>query len=91
MPTMKKLLNAVLMCIGMYFVFKLFDFQLDTTRTVSIIILTMITSVYGVLSYWLGSKVFRIEEVAVVDKLIDDIKDNLFRKKRKNENVKEGF
>jgi peptidoglycan biosynthesis protein MviN/MurJ (putative lipid II flippase) len=91
MPTMKKLLNAILMCVGMYFVFKLFDFQLDTTRTVSIIILTIITSMYGILSYWLGSKVFRIEEVTVVDELLDDIKDNFLRKKRKNEEVNGDF
>ena len=41
----------------------LFDFKLDTTRTVSIIILTIVTSLYGVLSYWLGSKVLGIKEI----------------------------
>jgi hypothetical protein len=46
---------------------------------------------YGILSYWLGSKVFRIEEVTVVDELLDDIKDNFLRKKRKNGNIKEDF
>jgi peptidoglycan biosynthesis protein MviN/MurJ (putative lipid II flippase) len=90
-PTFKKLLNAVLMCIGMYFVFKLFDFQLDTSRTVSIIILTVITSSYGFLSYWLGSKVFKIEEITLVDEILVDIKDNLFRRNGKNESIKEVF
>jgi putative peptidoglycan lipid II flippase len=80
LPTAKKLLNAVLMCIGMYFVFKLFDFQLDTTRTVSIIILTTVTTLYGFVSYWLGSKVFRIEEISVVDDFLLDVRDNLFKK-----------
>ena len=60
------------MCIGMYFVFKLFDFQLDTTRTVSIIILTIITAGYGLLSYWLGSKVFRVKEISIVEMCIRD-------------------
>ena len=88
-PTFKKLLNAVLMCIGMYFVFKLFDFQLDTSRTLSIIILTFVTSLYGFLSYWLGSKVFKVEEITVVDNILIDIKDNLFRKNGQNEIIKE--
>lgn len=89
MPTFKKFLNATLMCIGMYFVFKLFDFQLDTSRTVSIIILTIVTTAYGFLSYWLGSKVFKVEEVTVVDDILIDIKDNLFRRNGQNEIVKE--
>ncbi len=88
-PTFKKLLNAVLMCIGMYFVFKLFDFQLDTSRTLSIIILTIVTSFYGFLSYWLGSKVFKVEEITVVDDILIDIRDNLFRKNGQNEIIKE--
>jgi putative peptidoglycan lipid II flippase len=91
MPTMKKLLNTVLMCIAMYFVFKLFDFQLDTTRTLSIIILTAITSFYGILSYWLGSKVFGIAEIVVVDEILLDIKNNLFKRSRRDEDVKKDF
>lgn len=90
-PTFKKVLNAGLMCVGMYFVFKLFDFQLDTSRTVYVVILTLITSSYGFLSYWLGSKVFKIEEISVVDDILADIKDNLFKNKGKNQNVQEGF
>lgn len=83
-PTFKKALNTVLMCIGMYFVFKLFDFQLDTTRTLSIVILTVVTSLYGLLSYWLGAKVFRIKEIGVIDEILTDIGNNLFRRNGKN-------
>ncbi len=86
-PTVKKLLNTLLMCIGMYFVFKLFDFQLDTTRTVSIVVLTVITTLYGFLSYWLGCKVFKIEEIRIIDNVIDDIKGNLFKSKGVDENI----
>lgn len=86
-PTLKKLLNTTLMCIGMYFVFKLFDFQLDTTRTVSIVILTVVTTGYGFLSYWLGSKVFKVKEIKVVDDLVEDIRDNFFKKKHLDENI----
>ncbi|MHC1716549.1 MAG: murein biosynthesis integral membrane protein MurJ [Candidatus Dojkabacteria bacterium] len=67
LPAITKILNTILMCIGMYFVFKLFDFQLDTTRTVSIIILTVITTLYGLASYWVGSKVFNIKELEVFE------------------------
>jgi putative peptidoglycan lipid II flippase len=81
LPTTKKLINTGLMCLGMYFVFKLFDFQLDTSRTLSIIVLTIITTGYGFLSYWLGSKVFGIKEIHIIDDFILDIKDNLFKKK----------
>ncbi len=69
-PFLVKLLNTILMIIGMYFVFKLFDFKLDTTHTVSIIILTVVTSLYGVFSYWVGSRVFKIPEVYVFENWI---------------------
>jgi peptidoglycan biosynthesis protein MviN/MurJ (putative lipid II flippase) len=81
-PALKKGINASLMCLGMYFVFKLFDFQLDTTRTISIVILTVITTVYGFLSYFVGCKVFRIEEVNLLDEIVEDIKKNLFKKRK---------
>jgi peptidoglycan biosynthesis protein MviN/MurJ (putative lipid II flippase) len=87
LPTVKKLLNTGLMCIGMYFVFKLFDFQLDTTRTISIVILTVITTLYGLLSYWLGCKVFGIKEIEIVDNVLEDIKDNFFKRKHVNETL----
>jgi len=88
-PTMKKLLNATLMCIGMYFVFKLFDFQLDTTRTISVIILTIITSIYGLLSYWLGAKVFQIKEISALDDILEDIKENLLKINWRKRDVQE--
>jgi putative peptidoglycan lipid II flippase len=86
-PTIKKLLNTGLMCIGMYFVFKLFDFQLDTTRTISIVVLTIITTLYGLISYWLGCKVFGIREIEIVDNVLDDIKDNFLKKKDVDETL----
>lgn len=88
-PALKKGINASLMCLGMYFVFKLFDFQLDTTRTISIVILTVITTVYGFLSYFVGCKVFRIEEVNLLDEIVEDIKKNLFKKRKVD--VQEGI
>ncbi len=72
-PMLKKVLNGILMAVGMYLVFKLFDFKLDTTRTISIIILTIVTSLYGLLSYWLGSKVFEIKEVGRFEEKVKSI------------------
>ncbi len=61
-PIIMKILNTLIMILGMYFVFKLFDFKLDTTRTVSIIVLSIITSVVGLTLYLVGSKIFSKSE-----------------------------
>jgi len=47
-------------------VFRLFDMELDTTRTIQVIILTFITMAYGGISYIFGAKVFRIPEYDIV-------------------------
>lgn len=61
-PILLKMVNMLLMILGMYVVFKLFDFKLDTSRTVYVLILTIVTSAYGLLSYFLGSKIFSPKE-----------------------------
>lgn len=66
-PSLIKLLNTLLMGVGMYFIFKLFDFKLDTSRTIYVLLLTIATSLYGVLSYWIGSRVFKIPEVVTFE------------------------
>lgn len=57
-PILLKLLNTVIMIMGMYFVFKLFDLKLDTSRTVQVIVLTIVVSIYGGISYLVGSMLF---------------------------------
>jgi len=79
-PMLIKLLNAGLTAFGMYLVFKLFDFKLDTTRTISIVILTIVTSLYGLLSYWLGSKVFEIKEIEFFEEKVVALWNKLFKK-----------
>lgn len=81
-PSIMKFVNATFMIVGMYFVFKLFDFQLDTSRTISILILTFLTSAYGLVSYWIGSKVFGIEEADYFERKIILLKDRIFKKKQ---------
>ncbi len=79
-PIIFKFVNAGLMAFGMYLVFRLFDFKLDTTRTWSIIVLTTCTTLYGILSYWLGSKVFDIKEVAYFEGKFQNIWNKFFTK-----------
>ena len=81
-PLIMKFINTVLMGIGMYFVFKLFDFQLDTTRTVQVIVLTTVTSLYGLVSYMIGSIIFNIKEFDIVKEQVLKVVD---RFKKKNE------
>lgn len=72
-PLFVKIFNAVIMSIGMYFVFKIFDLQLDTSRTIWVALLTLITATYGAISYLLGSYLFNIKEFNDVWKYIIDL------------------
>ena len=86
-PFLIKLLNTVLMGIGMYLLFKLFDFKLDTSKTMYVILLTVATSAYGVLSYWVGSRVFKIEEVYLFEKKLKNIWSKIFGSKKNEESI----
>ena len=79
-PLFVKLFNALIMGVGMYFVFKLFDLQLDTTRTIQVAILTVAVTVYGCLSYLIGAKVFKMREF---DSVISVVKDFTGKFKRR--------
>lgn len=80
-PSLVKFVNAGFMAVGMYFLYRLFDFQLDTTRTVSILILTVCTTLYGGVSYWIGSKVFNIKELEYFEEKLFSLKDKLLKKR----------
>jgi len=82
-PILKKIVNTLIMITGMYFLFKLFDFRLDTSRTVYVIILFIITSLGGLLLYLLGSKIFSPREY---DMAVDLIKRIWNRIKNLNKN-----
>lgn len=79
-PMMVMVANMIITSVGMYFVYRLFDFQLDTSRTISIIILTACTSVYGLVSYWIGSKVFGIEEVEYFEEKFKNLIKKILKK-----------
>jgi putative peptidoglycan lipid II flippase len=72
-PVLLKIANTLIMMLGMYFVFKLFDFQLDTSKTISVIILTVVTSTYGGLSYLIGSKIFSPIEFKMAENILKRI------------------
>lgn len=79
-PTLLKVLNTLIMMVGMYFVFRLFDFQLDTSRTIYVLILTVVVTVYGCISYLIGSKVFSPKEFVQVESLLVSLKGKFFGK-----------
>jgi len=79
-PALVKFVNAGFMAVGMYFLYRLFDFQLDTSRTISILILTVCTTLYGCVSYWIGCKVFNIKELEYFEKHLHSLKNRLLRK-----------
>jgi len=86
-PLLVKLFNTLLMGIGMYLLFKLFDFKLDTSRTMYIVLLTVVTASYGALSYWVGSRVFKIEEVYIFEKWIKRMWCKIFKSKSDEETL----
>jgi putative peptidoglycan lipid II flippase len=86
-PFFIKLINTLLMGIGMYFVFRLFDFQLDTSRTIYILIIAVVTSLYGALSYWVGSKVFKINEVIFCENWVKKIFVKIFKKEKDEQSI----
>ena len=83
-PALLKIVNMMIMILGMYFVFRLFDFQLDTTRTIYVIILTVVTSLYGGFSYLIGSKIFSPREFEVAENLLK----NMGKRFRNGSNLK---
>ena len=80
-PVFWKIINTIIMSIGMYFVFKLFDLELDTTRTIQVVFLVLSVSIYGCISYLIGSKVFKIKEFDLVITMIKDFLGKITKKK----------
>ena len=84
-PMLTKFVNTLIMGIGMYFVFKIFDLQLDTSRTIWVALLTVATALYGLISYLLGSYLFKIKEFeSIKNYVIKIFKELIIKLKRKN-------
>ncbi len=76
-PALLKFLNMLIMIVGMYIVFKLFDFKLDTSRTIYVLILTAVTSTYGLLSYLIGSKFLSPKEYMAAGNILKRLRNKL--------------
>jgi len=81
-PLFIKLLNSLIMGLGMYFVFKLFDLELDTTKTIQVALLTTGVAVYGAISYLIGSKVFNMKEFNIGISAVKGLTDKLRRRSK---------
>lgn len=65
-PIIPQLINTLFMALGMYFIYRLSDFNLDTSRTVSIIVLTIVTTAFGGISYIIGSIIYKMPEYDLI-------------------------
>lgn len=79
-PAIGKLINALIMSLGMYFVFRLFDLQLDTSRTIQVVVLLIVVSIYGGISYLIGSILFSPKEFKQFETLLKGILSKFGRK-----------
>lgn len=71
-PLIPMFINSLLMIFGMYFVFKLSDFNLDTSRTIYVVMLVFVTCLYGALSFAVGCKAFKIQEFDLITKRVKE-------------------
>ncbi len=63
------------MCICLYTPLKLLDvFVLDTTKTLNLLILTIIATTIGGVSYLFFTWVFKVEEIQLLYKLLNKLK-----------------
>jgi len=86
-PFIKMSYAATLMGISIYIPLKLLDrFVFDSTRTIQLLLITVITSLVGISAYLLFTKILNVEEVELLKKLIQRI--NLKRTMKKPEALK---
>lgn len=72
-PSLKLLLASVFMTVLMYSLFRLSDFSLDTSKTINVINVSMLTFVPGILLYFFMCKALGIEEINIVTRRINDL------------------
>ncbi len=66
LPLMKKVISTILMILVMYSVFRLTDFNLDTTKTINVALIFFTTTLLGMSVYFLSCKLFKVEELSLV-------------------------
>jgi putative peptidoglycan lipid II flippase len=64
-PFLKILIASLVMAVALYLPFKVLDILLDTTRTINLIILTVISASFGILVFTIFAWILKIKEIAV--------------------------
>jgi putative peptidoglycan lipid II flippase len=64
-PFLKLLVASLFMAVALYLPFKILDTLLDTTRTINLIILTIISSSFGILVFAIFARILKIKEAAI--------------------------
>jgi putative peptidoglycan lipid II flippase len=65
-PFLEKIFSTFLMILVMYLVFRLTDFNLDTTRTINVLVIFVTTSLLGLSVYIFSCKVLGVEELSLL-------------------------
>lgn len=74
-PFTKISVSAILMGITLYIPIKLLDQVIfDTTRTINLLILTVIAGLCGVVTYLIFTKIFKVEEIELLYKIVKKLK-----------------
>jgi peptidoglycan biosynthesis protein MviN/MurJ (putative lipid II flippase) len=70
-PFAKISVSAILMGITLYVPIKLLDQVIfDTTRTINLLILTVIAGLCGVVTYLMFTKIFKVEEIELLYNIV---------------------
>lgn len=65
-PFLQKITSTAIMIAVMYFAFRLTDFNLDTTRTINVLLILLTTTLLGLAVYILCCKIFRVQELSLI-------------------------
>ncbi len=65
-PFLQKFFSTFLMVLVMYFVFRLTDFNLDTTKTINVLVILITTSLLGFSVYILSCKLLGVQELSLL-------------------------
>lgn len=71
LPALKMIFATVVMSVMMYSLFKLTDFSLDTTRTINVINVFLLTFIPGISIYYFFCKAVGLEETKIISNYVE--------------------
>ncbi len=83
LPIIKKFISGISMSLVMYFVYKILDAIFNTTKTIDIVFLFIITAYIGVSVYLLVSFILNDEDLDLITKGVYSFRDFIYGKKIK--------